>query len=187
MTIIDIARPQDKDVYSVDGMLQRIGLKPESKYILLMPFTNFEPRNLPSETIRAFIDKAERVYNMPVIIAGPSRKQTESEGLSRYTLTGATSIPELVEIVRRAEVLVTADSGQMHVAGAVGTDCVALFTKELPSRWAPKRNCIPIYLNVPCSPCSDRQAVTCPHLKCMRGITVDMILQACDKFLLRNV
>jgi ADP-heptose:LPS heptosyltransferase len=88
-----------------------------------------------------------------------------------------------VELVCRARLLVTPDSGPMHVAGAVGTDCVALFSKDLPSRWAPRHHCVPIYLGEPCSPCTDETARQCPTVRCMRAITADMVLERCEAML----
>ena len=184
MTNLDVPKSNDDDIRAVDIMLEDIGLRKDSPYILLSPFTGLEQRNLPANTAEEFIHSAEERYKMPVVISAPPHKHSEALKLSRYALTKKTSIKELIELVRRAKLLVTPDSGPMHVAGAVKTKCVALFSKDLPSRWAPKHNCIPLYLNLPCSPCSHDTARACPHVKCMLDFKAEMILDACDKFLL---
>ena len=90
---------------------------------------------------------------------------------------------QLIELVRRAKCLVTPDSGPMHIAGAVGTPVAALFSKDLPSRWAPRQNCVPITLQMDCAPCDDETARHCPTVKCMRGITAEMVCEAAVKIL----
>ena len=183
MTDIEISNPAPRDIQSVDKKLKSIGLQADDKFILLTPFTGFEQRNLSLETAKKFVELVEENYKLPVVITGPANKQHIAEKISKYTLTGATSLLEFVEIVNRAEILITPDSGPMHVAGALKKNCVAIFSKDIPSRWAPRKNCLPLYLNLSCSPCDDETARNCPHLNCMRGISADMIFAACKKFL----
>ena len=71
----------------------------------------------------------------------------------------------------------------MHIAGALGRPVVALFSKDLPSRWAPRQKCIPITLQLDCSPCNDDTARQCITLRCMRGITAEMAVVACEQLL----
>ncbi|MBR5913153.1 MAG: glycosyltransferase family 9 protein [Selenomonadaceae bacterium] len=182
MTKIDISEPQTKDVQSVDKMLKSIGLKPDSQYILMTPFTGFEQRNLPIHNAIEFVKMVEKIYDLPVVISAPKKKWEIAKEISKYTLINETSIREFVELVKRSEILVTPDSGPMHVAGAVEKKCVAIFGKDLPSRWAPKRNCIPLYLNPPCSPCDDDTARKC-SLSCINNITADMIFEACEQII----
>ena len=183
MTDIEISKPTPHEIQSVDQKLESIGLQANSKFILLTPFTGLEQRNLSLETAKKFVELVEENYKLPVVIAGTADKKDIAEKISRYTLTGATSILELAELINRAEILVTPDSGSMHVAGALKKNCVAIFSKDIPSRWAPRKNCLPLYLNLSCSPCDDETARNCPHLNCMRGISADMIFAACKKFL----
>ncbi len=183
MTKPDISAPTIQDVQSVDKMLADIGLKTDAPYILMTPFTGSEQRNLPLNTAIEVVQSIEKKYNLPVVISAPSEKNDLAKKISKFVVPGSTSIRELVELVDRSKMLISPDSGPIHVAAAVGKNCVAIFSKELPSRWAPKKNCIPLYLNLSCSPCDDETARNCSHLKCIRGITADMIVEACDKFI----
>lgn len=186
MTNIEISAPTGVEVQSIDRKLEKISLAPDSPYILLSPFTGATGRNLTPEQAIQFVKFAEEKYKMPVVISAPPDKQDAAKNFSRYALTESTTILELVELVRRTKLLVTPDSGPMHIAGALGTKCVAIFSKDLPSRWAPKKNCLPICLNVSCSPCNSDTFNACTHFKCMRNISVDMIIEACDKILGSN-
>lgn len=91
---------------------------------------------------------------------------------------------QMIQLIRKAMLLISVDSGPMHIAGAVETPCVALFSKDLPSRWAPRKNCIPIYLDYECSPCDDETARNCLHnIRCMRDITAEMVMKNVEKLL----
>lgn len=181
MTEIEVAAPGAETKERVDRLLWEIGLGGEKEFLLLTPFAGMEERNWPTEIAGEFARLAEKKYAMPVVVAGPPGKEGEAARISSYHLVGKTTVPELVELVGRASLLVTPDSGPMHIAGALGRRCVALFSKDLPSRWAPKKNCIPVTLGMSCSPCDDDTARACPHVNCMRGISPAMVLKACDE------
>ena len=181
MTEIEVSPPTEREIWLVDRLLEDMGVK--QPYILLTPFAGMEQRNWPVETASEFVHLAEERYGMPVVVAAPPEKRGEAASISGHNLAGKTEVPELIELVRRASLLVTPDSGPMHIAGAMGTKCVALFSKDLPSRWAPKRNCIPLSLGMECSPCDDETARKCPHVRCMRDISAQMVLDACDRLL----
>jgi len=183
MTNIEISPPTSQEIQSVDKILKNIGLDKNCEFILLTPYTGFEPRNLPTEIMKNFIVLVEENFKIPVIISAPPEKFKDAKIFSKYALNIETSIGEFVELVNRSKILVTPDSGPMHVAGALQKNCVAIFSKDLPSRWAPKKNCLPLYLNLPCSPCDDETAKKCSHLSCIKNISAQMIFAACEKFL----
>ena len=76
-------------------------------------------------------------------------------------------------VLRRADVLVTSDSGPRHIAAAFGTPTVVLLGPMDPrlSR-SDQRHLVEMRLDLPCSPCGRR---VCPlqHHDCLRLLTVD--------------
>jgi heptosyltransferase-2 len=90
-------------------------------------------------------------------------------------LCGETTLPELVGVLSRLRLLVTNDSGPMHVAAALGVPLVAVFG---PTDW---RETAPVGRRhrlirepVPCSPCLLRE---CPiDHRCMKRIPVDRVV-----------
>lgn len=176
----DVSLPNQDEKRKVDDLLHDININPNAQYMLISPFASSEERNWPLKNIRMLVKSLEKKYNMPVIIIGNIKRDVSD--ISRYSLLGKTSIMELIEVIRRAECLITPDSGPMHIAGALNVPCIALFSKDVPSRWAPKNNCWPIYLNYSCSPCPPEQFRNCPYeLKCIKDITVDMVLSTMEK------
>lgn len=175
MTHLDISMPDQKTSDEVDKILEEINVNGD--YLLLSPFTGLEERNWPVDTARIFVQKVEQEYSLPVIVIGQANKRMEANRISKYNLSGRTNTMQMLEFIRRAKCLITPDSGPMHVAGALGTQCIAMFSKDLPSRWAPKENCVSVYLEMPCSPCSDETARKCTDVRCMRKISAQQIMK----------
>ena len=182
MDAIDVSLPSDNDIIAVDNLLR--DLSAGERYIVLSPFAALKERNYPVEQAKQLAKKIEARYKVPVIVIGVKEDTQEAMIISEKVLTGKTSIMQMVQLIKKAMLLISVDSGPMHIAGAVGTPCVALFSKDLPSRWAPRKNCIPIYLDYECSPCDDETARNCPHnIRCMRDISAEMVMKNVEKLL----
>jgi 3-deoxy-D-manno-octulosonic-acid transferase/heptosyltransferase-1 len=96
-------------------------------------------------------------------------------------LDGRTSLTVLAALYRRAQVVVTTDSGPMHLAAAVGTPVVALFGPTAPWRTGPYGpNHIVIRADLSCSPCFKKQCLTTLYEEraCMKRLTVDQVTRA---------
>jgi len=93
-------------------------------------------------------------------------------------LCGETSLPEMIEWVRRAAMLVTNDTGPMHVAAALGTPLVALFGPTEPRRTGPYGQLENMLrLDLPCSPCLKS---TCHFEKpeeCLRALPPTLVFE----------
>ena len=90
-------------------------------------------------------------------------------------LAGLTSLRELACLISLCDVLLTNDSGPMHIADAVGTSIVALFGSTNEIVTGPYRHGKVIHKHVECSPCYQR---TCPiDFRCMKRIEADEVYQ----------
>lgn len=87
-------------------------------------------------------------------------------------LAGRTSLPVLAALLRRACVMVTVDSGPMHLAAALGTPLVALFGPTAASRTGPYGAGPRRVLRepLPCAPCLARRCRVPDERLCMRGL-----------------
>jgi heptosyltransferase-2 len=99
-------------------------------------------------------------------------------------LTGKTNLLQLAALLERCHLLVTNDTGTMHVAAAVGTPVVALFGSTDPSITGPWGDGhVVVRKDLPCSPCLKR---ICPNdHQCMELITVDEVEEIVNKKLTR--
>jgi heptosyltransferase-2 len=103
------------------------------------------------------------------------------------SLAGKTRLGELMSALKTCRVLVTNDTGPMHVAAALGTPVVVPFGSTSPELTGPSLPGDPrhklIKSNAPCSPCFLRE---CPiDFRCMKGIGADQMIAAVHQVLAR--
>jgi lipopolysaccharide heptosyltransferase I len=108
------------------------GLKPGRRLVVLNPGAGRADKRWPEERFRALADHLIEDTGADVLVVwGPGEetiaRRIAPGGPSRAVLGPATSLDELVAFLRRASVLVAADTGPLHLAAAVGTPCVGLY------------------------------------------------------------
>jgi lipopolysaccharide heptosyltransferase I len=89
-------------------------------------------------------------------------------------LAGATNLLELAALYEMAGVVISTDTGPMHIAAATGTPVVAIFGATAPWRtgpWGEQHRVVRVEL--PCSPCLKKHCPT--ERECMRAISVEMV------------
>jgi heptosyltransferase-2 len=107
-------------------------------------------------------------------------ESTQNSKLKIQNLAGKTSLRELMALLKLCRVLLTNDSGPMHVAAALGTPVVVPFGSTSPELTGPglpgdTRNQL-LKSDAPCSPCFRRK---CPiDFRCMNGISVERVVKA---------
>ncbi len=105
---------------------------------------------------------------------------------SGHDLTNRTSLRETCALLYHASVLITGDSGPMHLAASVGTPVLALFGPTT-AVWgfypAGSRDSV-LETDLPCRPCTLHGKKRCSRdHACMKGISPDQVMQALDQFL----
>jgi heptosyltransferase-2 len=97
-----------------------------------------------------------------------------------FNLAGRTSLRELMSLLKFCRVLLTNDTGPMHIAVALGTSVVVPFGSTSPELTGPglpgdARNRL-LKSDAQCSPCFLRE---CPiDFRCMNGISVECVVEA---------
>ncbi len=101
-------------------------------------------------------------------------------GQKGLDFTGKTTLLQLAALLERCNLLITNDTGTMHVAAAVGTSVIALFGSTDPLTTGPwGEGHLVLKKNLSCSPCLKR---ICPEdHSCMKLITVDEVEEAVEK------
>ena len=107
-------------------------------------------------------------------------------GIRGIDLTGKTGLLQLAALLERCALLVTNDTGTMHVATAVGASVVALFGSTDPITTGPwGEGHVVVRKEVPCSPCWKR---ICPtDHRCMELITVDEVEEAVSQKIAKRI
>ncbi len=96
---------------------------------------------------------------------------------------GKTSLAEAIDMMSFAQVVVSNDSGLMHVAAALERPLVAIYGSSSPEFTPPlSRNATIVTLDLECSPCFAR---VCPlkHMNCLNQLESSRVLTAVDSLL----
>jgi ADP-heptose:LPS heptosyltransferase len=114
--------------------------------IAIHPWTSDPVKQWPVERFRELALKMVKETDVSVIIVGGPGELHKSVAFNNVdkrikNMTGKTTLVELASLLKRSKLLVSGDSGPVHLACAVGTPVVALFRNDLPGkgpkRWGP--------------------------------------------------
>jgi lipopolysaccharide heptosyltransferase I len=94
-------------------------------------------------------------------------------------LTGRLSLPEMVEWIRSCQLMVTNDTGPMHVAAALGKPVVALFGPTEPRRTGPYHQLNHVLQQaLPCIPCLSSRCRYEKPFECLRSLPLEHVFRA---------
>jgi lipopolysaccharide heptosyltransferase I len=97
------------------------------------------------------------------------------------SLAGETTLKTLAALYRSARLVISTDTGPMHLAAAVGTPVVAVFGSTAPWRTGPYGEGHQVVrLDLPCSPCLKRE---CDHRRCMNDLAPELVINALQRLL----
>jgi len=101
------------------------------------------------------------------------------------SLAGKTTLSQLMYLLSKAKLVLSNDSGSMHVAAALGKKGVAIFGSTDPSATGPVGGqWIVHYKNVPCSPCFARKCkLEDNQYHCLNTITVEEVIASLTELL----
>ncbi len=161
---------------AADALLRGTGVGPGEPFVALAPGASAPARRYDpgrfGVVARALVDELD----LPVVVVGSpgdeplAGKVLAASGLAASgggggvvsSLCGRTSVPELAAVIARASLVVTNDSGCMHLADAFARPVVVTFAgTDLEAQWAPR--CSPSrLLRRPtwCAPCHE---IKCPY------------------------
>lgn len=119
---------------------------------------------------------------IPVWLLGSSKDATLGDGMAQMSqghalnLCGRTTLEQAIDLIAGARLVVSNDSGLMHVAAALARPLYALYGSSSPIYTPPlSAQARIISLNADCSPCFKR---ACPlgHFKCMEELKAELVL-----------
>jgi ADP-heptose:LPS heptosyltransferase len=103
-------------------------------------------------------------------------------GARLINLAGRSNLSELMTILRGTHLVISVDSGIMHLAAWAGTPVVGLFGPETPQLYAPRSSRSKyIWAALPCSPCctvATEKHTRCRDNQCMKKISPAQVLVA---------
>jgi lipopolysaccharide heptosyltransferase II len=109
--------------------------------IVVCPKGGWPTKTWPVSHINRFLDLFN-VHSVTFVLVGAPGEEEHAEEIYSVNndivnLVGKTSLRELAYILKRADVVVSPDTGTVHLAAALGTPVVALFGPTAPERCGP--------------------------------------------------
>jgi len=168
-----------------DRLLSECGLKGAAPLIGFNPGAAYGPAKCwPKgrwvELGRMFLSSLAKCR---IVILGTKREEAafgqmaSQIGRGAVSLAGRTGLAEAMGVIERLDLLVTNDSGLMHIGAGLATPLVAIFGSTNPVTTGPwSKRALVVRHELECSPCLRR---TCPgEFECMRSISADEVMDA---------
>ncbi|MFH0826608.1 MAG: glycosyltransferase family 9 protein [Candidatus Omnitrophota bacterium] len=131
----------------IDILLDGFGLRKNHDLVALHPWTSDSFKQWPAENFVRLAKRLEKELNKTVLIIGGPEELEKSRTvfnpwiLRSINLTGKISLIQLATLLKRCRLLISCDSGPVHLASCVGTPALALFRTDVPGkssvRWGP--------------------------------------------------
>ena len=162
--------------------------------VALNPGASFRIKCWSPERLAALGERLGKELGAGVVIVGGGGERDLAEEIcSRMSqhpldLVGRTDLLQLGAVLQKCDLLVSGDTGPMHMATAVGTPVIALFGAIDPDRTGPvgEGHTVIRHREISCVPCNARSCVNSRHLACMEEISVDEVFSAVVGMLKKN-
>lgn len=171
------------------SLLQTNGINLDHPLIVFNPGAAYgTSKQWPASSFAQLGSMLQKSINAEIILVGAQSelgvgKAIEAQMQKKpYVIIGQTSLMELAGVLKTASLVVSNDSGPMHLANAIHTPVVALFGPTNPQVTGPLQPpAVVIKKEVPCWPCKNRE---CPlDHRCMLEISPEEVFNSCLELL----
>jgi lipopolysaccharide heptosyltransferase I len=171
---------------AVAESVRRKWMAGKTRWMVIQPGARWPNKRWPAESYAELVRLlAAANPDLHFVILGDAEDRSLGEVIARVNatrcldLTGGVSLPELVEWIRLSELMVTNDTGPMHIAAALDKPVVALFGPTEPRRTGPYRQLEHVMrIDLPCAPCLSPRCAYVKPLECLRAIPPAAVLDA---------
>ena len=175
------------DRKKIDELMKQHGINDVKSLIAINPVAKWETKLWPNKKFAEFADMLIDRYDVKILFTGGIKDysiiQSITSSMKGRTINfaGKTTLTELAALYEKAALVISTDTGPMHLAVATGTPVVALFGPTAPWRtgpYGPGHHVIKAELE--CSPCFKRR---CETTDCMYQISVMQVFDWVKKML----
>lgn len=178
-----------EDKKHIRELLEREGISERDSLVVINPGGNWLLKRWPKENFACVADQLTEVFNCRIAITGSEKDIGLAEDISALMKSkpiitcGKTSLKQLGALLERSLLVISNDSGPMHIAVSQKTKAIALFGPTSPTITGPygKGDYTVIQKDIGCEvPCYN---LTCPDNECMKAISVEDVVDASKKIL----
>jgi ADP-heptose:LPS heptosyltransferase len=199
---LGVAAPSDKamsfgytraDEASVTEFLGNEGVAPCERFVVIAPMTTWPTRCWDGARYSELGNALGQHLNVRMVLIGSPSERPAVEAIARdfarppIVAAGSLSFRQLGALIARSSLLISGDTGPMHLAAAVGTPYVALFGPTPVLGRAPLAGRgLSLAHAVPCGPCDQKRCSNPPETQmlCMKLLTVDEVFRAAQSYLI---
>jgi heptosyltransferase-2 len=196
-------QPQDKNLFMpikpeseewVEALFKQEGINKSHRLLAIHPGASCISRIWPADRYARVADRLVESKGFKIfILAGPQTLDLKAaEDVIKYmhhpviNLAGKISLSQLASLLKRCKLLISTDTGPMHIASAVGTPQVVIFGRNQPGlsplRWGPTSKTHRIlHKEVGCIECLAHNCVK--DFACLKAVTVDDVVNTVDLIL----
>jgi lipopolysaccharide heptosyltransferase I len=172
----------DNDYQKAGDLLKRYDLENPQRVVAINPVAKWATKLWSNQKFAQLADGLMDQFAFGVVFTGSqSDRSTIDDIISKMkgravNLAGETTLKVLAALYAKAQMVISTDTGPMHLAAATGTPVVALFGPTAPWRTGPYGSGHQIVTaELECAPCFKRQ---CETIDCMHQISVSQVLEA---------
>lgn len=180
---------EESHIKRVEEILGKSGVKTSDFLVVVNPGGNWAPKRWSPGNYVELIDSLVEKYQVKIVISGAAKdeklantiKSKVKEKKRIVSLAGKTGLKELAALMKRANIVISGDSGPMHVAVSVKSNVLALFGPTSPELTGPygSGHYKVIQNDIGCEvPCYE---LTCSDHRCMDAIKVKDVLGAFEE------
>jgi ADP-heptose:LPS heptosyltransferase len=183
---------------SVDNLIGKLNVHQDSKLICIVPSSKHFTKTYPAENYIELINKFDKnKYSFLLVGKGNDKKNIDmiksKTGDNVYDLCDKLNLLELTELMKKCNLIISGDTGPMHIAEAVNVPILILAgssVKEFgfyPIESSPPtplllqrrggKNTVLEVDSLPCRPCSHIGRDSCPkgHFRCMKDVSPETV------------
>jgi lipopolysaccharide heptosyltransferase II len=192
-----------QDQGEAQALLSRIGIDRKKERVIVVNPNAGELVLLRRWPRESFVDLTRRLWEDPrlkfLFIGSPKERafvqgilddvasHIDKRGGRIFNLAGELSVRSLAGLLAASDLLISNDSGPLHLAFALGVPTVSFFGPETPILYGPLGEGDRVFFkNLPCSPCINvynNKRPVCRHKRniCLSGISVEEVAQEVSK------
>jgi len=169
---------------SISAQVKRKWPTDAARWVIVQPGARWLNKRWPAENFTSLVHRLAKARpELHFAILGSAEDNAAGVAISEAApqqcldLTGKISLPEMIEWIRLSDLMISNDTGPMHVAAALGKPVVAIFGPTEPRRTGPYgqlQNVIRI--DLPCAPCLKSKCHYSLPMECLRAISPEMVL-----------
>ncbi len=116
---------------------------PQTPFLALFPGSGKADKKWPPESFAEIVRRCQQHFGLKTVLLGSPADRTDAEALMRFDLegmenqTGKTTLTESLHFIKAATAVLSVDTGSVHLAAALGTPVVALYSGKHYGRFAP--------------------------------------------------